>query len=239
MKTIHFLFALLALGGLAHAGAAQTTEATEIQDHDELVTRVKTFIKQQLGDTLDNPPDIEVSPPDPRLRLADCSRKLEVFLPEGSWLRGKSIIGVRCLARPGWKIFMTAEVHVYEKVAVAATALKRGEMLGREDIRMVDYDTSRLGQGYFSGPGEVVGMVVKRNVVRGTPLTPNMVSAPKLVKRGQKITLLAQNRLLRIRASGTALSDGHQGERIQVRNERSGKVVEGIVTAVGLVEFPL
>jgi flagella basal body P-ring formation protein FlgA len=40
---------------------------------------------------------------------------------------------------------------------------------------------------------------------------------------------------LHLRAQGTALEDGQEGEQIRVRNDRSGQEIKAIVVARGLV----
>jgi len=62
-----------------------------------------------------------------------------------------------------------------------------------------------------------------------------MVQAPRLIKAGQEVILLATTPQLEVRMKGKALSDGSRGDIIQVRNVRSKRVIEGVVTDIGTV----
>jgi len=59
---------------------------------------------------------------------------------------------------------------------------------------------------------------------------------PDLVERGQPVTVRLDRPGLSIEIEGEALSDGHLGERIRVKNSRSGKTLFAEVIASGLVQ---
>jgi flagella basal body P-ring formation protein FlgA len=66
-----------------------------------------------------------------------------------------------------------------------------------------------------------------------------MVRAPRLVQAGQHVILLATTPQLQVRMKGKALADGTRGDIIKVRNLRSKRVVEGVVTHAGIVEVSM
>jgi flagella basal body P-ring formation protein FlgA len=70
-------------------------------------------------------------------------------------------------------------------------------------------------------------------------VTPHMVEAPRLIQRGQEVTLVVEGTALAVRAKGTALGDAAEGERVQVRNSSSQEVVEGVVRGRGIVAVSL
>jgi flagella basal body P-ring formation protein FlgA len=66
-----------------------------------------------------------------------------------------------------------------------------------------------------------------------------MLQAPKLVKRGQRVTVIAESGALSIRSAGKALSDGKSGDTIPVRAEGSHRVVDGVVVSQGVIKVTL
>lgn len=239
MKAITCIVVALGLWPQLPAAALAADEHVAVQEHAEILTTVQDFIQTSLEGQNPLRTEVEVQPPDSRLRLAACAQPLEAFLPNQSKLIGSTTIGVRCDSPKAWTLYVTAQIRVYDKIAVTAAPLKRGDALQGSDVQMVDYDVSQLDRGYYSSLDDLNGLILRRALSSGTPLTPSMLVAPKLVKRGETVTLVVDSASLQIRASGTALSDGHKGEQIRVRNERSKQIVEGIVTAAGTVEFPL
>jgi flagella basal body P-ring formation protein FlgA len=80
-----------------------------------------------------------------------------------------------------------------------------------------------------------VGMRLKRSLPMGAVLTPAYLESPMLVRRGDQVVIRADLPGMDVRASGTALGSAAAGERLRVRNESSGRIVEAIVTARGEV----
>jgi flagella basal body P-ring formation protein FlgA len=88
---------------------------------------------------------------------------------------------------------------------------------------------------YFNDPALVLGMYAKRPIPEGKALSIHMLQAPHLVRRGQEVILLAKTAGLEVRMKGKALADGAKGDLIQVRNTKSRRIVEGVVTNQGVV----
>ncbi|MGB5715754.1 MAG: flagellar basal body P-ring formation chaperone FlgA, partial [Gammaproteobacteria bacterium] len=86
---------------------------------------------------------------------------------------------------------------------------------------------------------QVIGKQVIRTISMGTAITTPMVKPQLQIKRGQQISLVAESNGLKVRMTGEALTDGASGERIQVRNLSTRKVVEGIVHSATTVQIAL
>jgi flagella basal body P-ring formation protein FlgA len=59
------------------------------------------------------------------------------------------------------------------------------------------------------------------------------------VRRGQTVVVISGSPGFEVRATGEALNDGQSGDRIQVRNRQSRRILEGQVEASGVVRVPL
>lgn len=174
---------------------------------------------------------------DPRLRLAACPVVPETFSAPGSGLSAVASVGVRCPAAPGWSLYVPVEVEVLVDVVVLAAPAATGQTLTATDLRLEPANVARLGGGYLTRIDDAEGRVLKRPVRPGTVLTAALLARPTLVRRGQRVELLAGGTALTVRTEGEALSDAAEGERVRVRNVRSRTVVEGIVMADGTVRI--
>jgi len=99
--------------------------------------------------------------------------------------------------------------------------------------------TSHNNLAYYRKPDNVIGMVLSRNISAGKVITPRLIQMPKLIKRGESVTLLAKTPYLAVRMKGKAMEDGTMGQLIKVRNISSNRVVEGIVAKASIVEVPM
>lgn len=181
--------------------------------------------------------EIEVQPGrlDPRLRLRSCEDGLEAFMAPGSRTAGNSTVGVRCLGPVTWTLYVPVEIKVHGQVLVLAQPLPRGTQLQASHLRLERHDVGSLSTGYLADLGEARDMILRRALQAGTVLTPQMVEPPRLVQRGQRVTLLAEGASVAVRVEGEALGDGARGERVRVRNLSSQNVVEGLVLSHGVV----
>jgi flagella basal body P-ring formation protein FlgA len=215
---------------------AQGMAASE--PHQNIVHAVRDFVLPQVEHSRDQV-KIQVGPLDPRLRVAACQTGLQTFFPAGSRALGNTTVGVRCRGVHPWLIYIPVSVKVYQRVLVAARPLPRGTTLRRDDFKLEERDLSQLGSGYLTSPQEAVGRVLQRPLALGIVVSPKNVAAAELVERGQRITILAQAGSLQVRMAGKALMAGAAGERIRVQNLTSKRIVEGVVTAAGVVKVRL
>ena len=80
-----------------------------------------------------------------------------------------------------------------------------------------------------------IGQETTRPIQLGRPLLSNLLKAPTIIRRGQTISMLAKQSTFEVRSMGESLMDGAVGERIKVRNSRSKRIVEGVITKNGVV----
>jgi flagella basal body P-ring formation protein FlgA len=173
---------------------------------------------------------------DQHLSLPKCP-ELEPFLPTGSRLWGKTSVGVRCNSQSAtWTIYVQAEVSVMANVLHIARPISTGQALTHEDITLQNVNLTQMPDGIFTNAAQVIGKVATTNLTAGQPLRPQMLRAPYVILRGQKVSLVAQGRGFSVSSEGQALSDAAEGQVIQVRN-KSGKITSGIARINSIVEI--
>ncbi|WP_237156996.1 flagellar basal body P-ring formation chaperone FlgA [Photobacterium rosenbergii] len=168
---------------------------------------------------------------DNRLRLPQCPEPLSTGIPNKSSLSGTVSVLVRCESL-NWQIYVPVRVQQVLERVVAKTPLPRGTVISAADIDVEQVELRRQRGASFANPEQLIGSKVKRPVRLGEIILASDIC---LVCRNDAVLIKAGNDGLSIITEGKALSDGSLGEQIRVQNNRSKKVVTGIVSAVGEV----
>jgi flagella basal body P-ring formation protein FlgA len=124
-------------------------------------------------------------------------------------------------------------------VWVAARALGRGETLRNTDLQSQIHDLAGIQGPAITDLAQALGRQAAVPIAPGTILRSNLLRASRLVKRGEKVTILAKSGGIEVRMSGEALSDGAEGDSIQVRNTLTKKIIQATVTQEGHVQVRL
>ena len=219
--------------------ACTIVSAGESQSLDDIRATVLNFLMSNVDAKAQADVQYTIGNLDSRLKLNSCSQPLQAFLPPSADLNGKTTVGVRCTANRPWTVYVPVEVTVFHAVLVAQKPLLRGHVLERGDLSQEKINVNQTSSGYYNNPEELVGMVVRRAMQTGEVFSPRLLQAPKLVKRGEFVTVLAETPYLKVRMQGKALSDGAKGEVVRVINLKSKKVVEGVVTHSGVVRVQM
>lgn len=128
------------------------------------------------------------------------------------------------------------EVREFIQVPVAKHALATGTIVSAQDVKMARANLSDVPVDSARNPQEIVGQAIKYPISHGEVFSRRKLSLPSIVERGSRVTLRYRTSLLEATASGVAMEEGILGQRIQVRNESSKKVITGEVLSEGLIE---
>ena len=119
------------------------------------------------------------------------------------------------------------------EIAVLSSAVKAGEIISANDLETQAVD-ARRARGAL-GMEEIAGLEARRPLTPGSPIRAHDLRQPNLIKKGQAVTMVVSHGNLTIAAKGKALEDGSKGNVVRVQNLSSNQVVQGEVTATGLV----
>lgn len=237
-----FVIPLLAMSyAVAHAAddAADDADDAPRQNLDVLYELAEGFAHDQAVDFDAERIEVKASSLDRRLRLAECTQGIEAFQPSGSSFPGRATVGLRCEGPSHWTVYVSVDMKVYVPVVTARDYLRKGELVGADDIELAAVDIGSLTSGYYTEPAEVVGMQVSSGIKPGIALKPSQLRKRTLVHRGDRVSILIATGGLQVSSQGEARADGAKGDRIVVRNLRSKKEVEGVVIDAGVVEVAL
>lgn len=224
---------LLLVGMSVQTISAATNDAYSIEPHEKIYAAIKSFLEP--GETASR--KTQLGTIDPRIKLTYCESPLQVEFPVGARQTGYSTVSVECHSPKKWKIHVPVHIKQYAKVLVTKQTLPRGHRLQASDFRLEKRDTSRLTNGYYKNTNEISGLILKRGLGQAKILTPSMVETPRIIRRGDTVTISANSGGLAIHVKGKALMDGRIGDKIRIENIRSKKKIQGIVTGPGEVEI--
>lgn len=217
---------------------AMSIAVSGLQSHDSIRDAAH---KHMLAQTInqDHTPVIEVGHLDSRLRLKACNKPLETFSPPGSRKKGRGTVGVRCSGDNPWSLYVPVKVSIMLPIVVAARELPRGKILTADDIQLEKRDITSIHRGYLEKTHYAIGKILKRSLRRGQILTASHAAAPQAIKKGSRVTIVANSGAIAIRMKGKALSSGARGERIQVQNLSSKRELDATVISPGIVEVTM
>jgi flagella basal body P-ring formation protein FlgA len=127
------------------------------------------------------------------------------------------------------RLWVKADVKVFEEVVVASQPMLLREMVTWKDVRLERRDISGLNARPFYRVDEVIGQQVSRSIPVNETLTQRHLNRPTVMSRGHTVMLVYETNSLRVETPGTAEENGRTGELIQVKNSSSGKLLRGRV----------
>ena len=172
---------------------------------------------------------------DPRLHIADCPLPLTASLPAGDRAAPRVSVLMRCPAANGWTVRVAVQLQVWRQVLVASRPLIRGDGIVATDVHAEERDITRLPYGYIENMDQVAERSLSRPLAAGSVVTPGALGGRQMVRAGDHVEMVAELDGIAVRAEGTALGSGDSGARLKVRNGSSGRVVDAIVRAPGVV----
>ncbi|GMR19917.1 MAG: hypothetical protein BMS9Abin36_0512 [Gammaproteobacteria bacterium] len=209
----------------------------KLESPSRIVKSAEHFVRNKLIGHYDDA-KITIMPVDKRLRLTRCQRNFEFFFAQEKYL-GNTSVGVRCPDYKPWTIYVPVSISAYDEIWVMKESLNRGNIISVDHIIKERRDLSRHPQGFITNVNEIIGMAARRRLRSGLVLRPVLLEKPKIIKRGDTVTILAKSKGLEVRMTGKALMNGADGQRIRVRNTLTRKIIHGVVTANGIIRVNL
>jgi len=205
----------------------------KFQSHDSIYELVKDTVAQKINTSTEY--EISVLPLDSQLKLPECPEPLEAFTTTDLIKAGRMSIGIRCNAEKKWSIFTSAIIKVYETVIVLSQPVQRGEIITRQHFSIEKRNVSKLRGDFITQVEQVENKEAARYIQAGAILSLRSFIDSRVIKRGDKIVISAMQPAFAIRMNGVAMMDGTKGQRIRIKNENSGRIINATVIEPGLV----
>lgn len=226
MKLFTFPF-LLALACSGPALAAQKQDLAAIQ------RAARSWLDQSLA----NSPGIasyQLGALDNGLRLDVC-RDMQVSLPAGYRLVGKTMLRVQCIDGASWSISLPAQISINVTYIVAARPLATNHEITEGDINPQQGDLASLPGSVILDPAQALGRTLNSSIAAGNPLRQEMLRSPVVIQQHQKVRVLFRADGIEVMNEGVALANAQEGQPVRVKIG-SGQTIQGIARANGTVE---
>jgi len=221
---------LMLLAAPVFSQAPQMEPAPAPQSIDSLRGIAAQFVQQRLSGDASSSITVlaNAGSLDSRLRLPRCAQNPTAFAPGELRAGSRFTIGVRC-AQPAWTVYVPVSVETELPVLVLRQAIARNGAVTAQDVEVQRRRVPGIAASYITDIAQLNGRHLKSTAAAGTALTVDLLSADVLIRRGQRVTLVAAAGGLEVRVQGEALTDAQPDGRIRVTNLSSRRVVEGQV----------
>jgi flagellar basal body P-ring formation protein FlgA len=125
------------------------------------------------------------------------------------------------------RIRINTKVLVSQKVVKTVHAVRRGDILSNDEIKVETIQTERPLKNAITNINSALGYEATRNISIGKILIPNYIKRPALGNRGDKILIMAQKGGMIITTPGILKEDGYENTMVRVLNMDSKKIIYG------------
>ncbi len=143
----------------------------------------------------------------------------------------KAVVVAPSAQNPLKKINVSGRIDRMVSVPVLKNTLKNGDIIGGNDIDYIELPKNRVSNGILVNEDDIMNMTPRRTIASGKPIMSNDLEFPKMVDRGEAITLIFSTGAMTLTAKGKSLQSGAMGDTVRVTNLDSNKNLQGTVTA--------
>lgn len=201
---------------------------------------LNTIISQALKEhaDLDGDYDISYSGADPVMILpSDQSPDAEVVSLDYDRTSGR--FEARLVApskdNPMTHLSVYGRFDEIVSIPVLNKTMKNGDIVTARDIEWADRKKRNIQHSMVLSAEELLGKTPRRIAMHGEPLQEKDLEMPRIVERGESVTIIYADGPILLTAKGRALQDGAKGEAVRVVNTTSSRPIEGLVSDIGTV----
>ncbi|MFQ1996830.1 flagellar basal body P-ring formation chaperone FlgA [Aeromonas sp. 601027] len=209
-------------------GSISSSHASDVTTY--LREQAQEFVYGQLDLPLDARAEVTAATLDERLPLTRCDDLLTISLPAKMEIRRNTTVYMKCEEEKPWDVYLPVRVSIQKPFVTVTDPITKGDLLNESKLVVAFQDQTLIRGDYLTNPAPLIGVRSKREIKPGQPIRLSQVC---VICKGDQVTLTAENSNFQIKTMARALQDGSFGEIIKLVNIRSGKTVEGKVTAVG------
>ena len=213
--------------------------ATTFEDLTQLKQQLYQFYHQKAQQQQMRDIKIQIKPL-PSIQFPKCQHPLQFEdrrLERQTKIVGRHTVKISC-QNPKWKFYATIIINGTVPAVISTQGIMKNAIITHEMVKQIWQDAKTANPRRLIHLKTVIGMRAKRPIPPQKILTLKDVTPPYLVKAKNEVEIMTKLGGITIRAKGIALKSGIYGEQIPVKNNRSGKIVKGIVTGPNLVKIP-
>ncbi|SES65736.1 flagella basal body P-ring formation protein FlgA [Marinobacter segnicrescens] len=215
---------------------SEKTEASDILAAGQLF--MEEFVETHASQGFDA--EYTLGNLDPRLALAPCPEDgIDVSFSSDPWQTTQPSLMVSCQGKRPWRMYLSVSLDIYGDALIAARPLSRGDRLTAAMVATDRVVVNAIRRGTITDREQLLGLELKRSVNAGTPFTPDLVTSPDAVARGDHVMITARSGSFAVKTRGKALANARVGEQVLVENLSSARKIRARVTGPGQVEITM
>ncbi|MDX1924713.1 MAG: flagellar basal body P-ring formation chaperone FlgA [Rickettsiaceae bacterium] len=125
---------------------------------------------------------------------------------------------------------------LFFEVLVANKNIKFGRQINPEDVKLIKVKKLKNGEDVIRDPSLIYGMETKTNILTGQIIRLSDIKKAPIIKENDPVTLLYSTGGISIKTLGISLASGSAGEKVRVKNEKTGIVVFGEIVDKNVVK---
>lgn len=137
------------------------------------------------------------------------------------------------------RVKLNGDLTLHADVVCAAKKLDRHHLISANDLTVVRREVGSLDPLFLRRPEEAIGKQLKISLQPGAILSQPQLASPTLVKRGDRVTIMAHSGEVKVTVPGEAKGNGAAGELVRVKNLMSRKEITARVVEHGVVNTEL
>lgn len=134
-------------------------------------------------------------------------------------------------ANPVKTIRISGKIKRMIDVPVLRQALRNGSIISKNDIELIEIEEREVQHNMIVNADILIGMTPRRMLQQGKPILISTIESPRMIKRGDMVTMTLQSGPLTLTSRARALQDGAKGDVIRVVNMNSNRTIEAQVLA--------
>jgi len=132
-------------------------------------------------------------------------------------------------------ISASARVAFWKDTYVSRRKVKRGEIVGPDDVFVENRDVTRNFDQVVQTTDPLAAVRAKRTINAGAIIESDMIEPIPMVCRGEEVLIRCDVGSLQITTTGVAKEDGLHGDKIEVINKDTRKRIVAEVESPGVV----
>lgn len=172
------------------------------------------------------------------LHWPDTNGRLRWRLPElGNHPARLSLIAEQGEGQSLRRWYVPVRLNWWARAVVARKELPVRANLMADMLAMARVNVAGHAGSWWTKPADLSGTRLTRPLKAGDVIYDSYVHRPKLIRRGDQVTMVASYGTLQVTAVGRALRSAGLGDRVSIRNTKSKQVVQGIVANASTVRI--
>ncbi|MGK0289171.1 MAG: flagella basal body P-ring formation protein FlgA [bacterium] len=137
------------------------------------------------------------------------------------------------------RFWVRVKVDIVDKILVAKKRIQKGTIIRRADLKTIKRNISLDQKGLHPEQKLIIGQSARRDISANERVTKHVLEAPVIISEGKRIILEYKTKNLVMRTVVEALKDGKKGDIIPVKNLKSKRVIQAIVSNSAMVRVIL